>query len=495
MSNAEKTVMFALPNTVQGQLACVAGTAAGRSWDVSAGTFVIGRLDDNDLPLPQEPGVSKVHAKIIGQAERYLIMDCESRNGTLLNGQLIQRADLYDGDEIKICGCTLRFTQKGGPARPRARPPVADPTTAPSSSPVGPPTALMPAAPMSLAPVAAAQNVGGGGKVLAVWYAAGLVGSLLLGGAASAALVVTAPPPKGPEIAAAAPVTAPPGVPVVSPPAQPTPVATVATPVASAVDAGAANVASVAAIEAAVPPTPTPEVEAAAAVPEPEVVEPEPESKSSKRRTRRSRETSTASIASSASSEPATPGEPQLYGATVDGGKAESLRSRTGGRVKTVEAKEGDLVSKGQTLVTFESGADPGEIATLQDRIASLENAEDDEAKRELRQAKQKLAALEGGKKAEPLFAPFEGKLTGFNVTPGSVLKGNEVVGKVVDGDVPSRVRITVPKGTKVEKGQTVVLVLRTGGTSDGTVVAISGRTVTVDTGTEPGDAVEAVKF
>lgn len=113
MSNAEKTVMFALPNVVTGQLACVAGTAQGRSWELSAGTFVIGRLDENDLALPQEPGVSKVHAKIIGQSDRYLITDCESRNGTLLNGQLIQRADLFDGDEIRICGCTLRFTQKG----------------------------------------------------------------------------------------------------------------------------------------------------------------------------------------------------------------------------------------------------------------------------------------------------------------------------------------------------------------------------------------------
>ena len=118
----EKTVMFSMPNAVSGQIACVAGSVAGRSWELSAGTFVIGRVEDSDLALPQEPGVSKVHAKIIGQADRYLIMDCESRNGTLVNGVLSQRSDLYDGDEIKICGCTLRFTQKGGISRPRPRP-------------------------------------------------------------------------------------------------------------------------------------------------------------------------------------------------------------------------------------------------------------------------------------------------------------------------------------------------------------------------------------
>ena len=235
MSNAEKTVMFALPNMMSGQLACVAGSAAGRSWDLSAGTFTIGRQDEHDMALPQEPGISKLHAKIIGQGDRYLITDCESRNGTLLNGELIQRADLYDGDEIRICGCVLRFTQKGGPARPRPR--AAEPVAAPVV--VAAPVAV---APVMVAPVEmmAPPPSAGGGK-LAVWYAAGLLSTLLIGGAASAALVVNAPDPVAPVAVVAAVVPSP-------------PVAVVAAPV---VDAGVpAAVETVAAAEAAAAATP-----------------------------------------------------------------------------------------------------------------------------------------------------------------------------------------------------------------------------------------------
>ena len=112
MSSAEKTVMFTLPNLVSGQLACIGGTAAGRSWDLSAGTFTIGRTDEHDMALAAEPGVSKTHAKIIGQGVRYLIVDCESRNGTLVNGQPCpspERRHLLDGDLISAGSSLFAF--------------------------------------------------------------------------------------------------------------------------------------------------------------------------------------------------------------------------------------------------------------------------------------------------------------------------------------------------------------------------------------------------
>ncbi|MDP2340334.1 MAG: FHA domain-containing protein [Deltaproteobacteria bacterium] len=497
MANAEKTVMFALPNALAGQLACVAGTAAGRSWDLSAGTFVIGRVDDSDLALPSEPGVSKTHAKIIGQGERYLIMDCESRNGTLVNGQLVQRADLYDGDEIKICGCTLRFTQKGGPSRPRPREPVAAaPVVATSAAVAGPATDMLPMQQLQQAQVAPT----GVGKVLAAWYAAGLAGTLLLGGAASAVAVVVSPP-LAPAIPAVAVVVAP-VVPVAVAPVVPVAVPPVVPAVDPAVPVAPAEVPAVPVVADAVPVPVVPEPVAAvvaAAVPEPE---PEPVAEieaaaaptGRARKPRKPREAPPV-VAEAAAAAASTEGSERTYPAVVDGGKSEQLKTRTGGRVKTVDAKDGDVVVKGQVLVTFESGSDPAEVATLQDRIASLENAEDDEAKRELRQAKQKLAAIEGGQKAQPIAAGLDGKLIGFNPVVGSVLRAGETLGKVADGDVPSRVRITVAKGTRISKGQIVQIVLRNGGTAEGSVVAVSGRTVVVDTGSEAGDAVEAVRF
>lgn len=109
----ERTVLFQLPSLVSGQLICTQGTLAGRSWSLSAGTFVIGRQPGCDLTLATEPGVSKLHAKILAEGDHYALLDNESRNGTIVNGRPIQKARLKSGDEIRICNCVLRFTQTG----------------------------------------------------------------------------------------------------------------------------------------------------------------------------------------------------------------------------------------------------------------------------------------------------------------------------------------------------------------------------------------------
>ncbi len=146
-------------------------------------------------------------------------------------------------------------------------------------------------------------------------------------------------------------------------------------------------------------------------------------------------------------------------------------------------------------LVTFESGADPGEVATLEDRIAGLEGVESEEAKRDQKAAKAKLAALQGGQNAAPLVAGVEGILSGFTATVGAVLKPGEVVGKIADPNFSPRVKVTVARSTKPKSGQRVTMNLKSGGSVSGSVVAVSGRTVIVDPGGEPADNVASVSF
>jgi biotin carboxyl carrier protein len=105
----ERTVLFTLPQVISGQLVCIEGTVVGRSWELSAGTFTIGRSLSCDLALTNEPGVSKTHAKIIAEGDHYVLTDTESRNGTIVNGRPVQKVRLGDGDEIRVCGCVLRF--------------------------------------------------------------------------------------------------------------------------------------------------------------------------------------------------------------------------------------------------------------------------------------------------------------------------------------------------------------------------------------------------
>jgi predicted component of type VI protein secretion system len=207
MGDVEKTVMFSLPNLLTGHVSCVDGTLAGRSWDIGLGTFTIGRSDEHDLCLADEAGVSKTHAKIVGHGDRFVLMDCESRNGTLLNGTAIHTADLFDGDEIRICGCVLQFHQRGGPRR---APQAAAPQTAAPQMAAPQMAAPQMAAPQMAAPQmaanlsppsqavltthAASPSTSSAMRVLVGWYAAGFLCALAVGGIAAAVLTGSSSP-------------------------------------------------------------------------------------------------------------------------------------------------------------------------------------------------------------------------------------------------------------------------------------------------------------
>jgi len=63
--------------------------------------FAIGRLEGNDLVLPDQH-VSRKHALLVCMDGRYRLRDLGSRNGTLLNGQPVAEADLTDGDCLTL---------------------------------------------------------------------------------------------------------------------------------------------------------------------------------------------------------------------------------------------------------------------------------------------------------------------------------------------------------------------------------------------------------
>ena len=163
--------------------------------------------------------------------------------------------------------------------------------------------------------------------------------------------------------------------------------------------------------------------------------------------------------------------------------------------MKTVGAADGDTVERGQVLVTFDAGGNEDELATLKERIASLEGIDDDDARRQLKEARQRLDALQAASKSVPVVATTSGKLSGFSVTVGDLLKSNQVVGRIAEGGVTHKVRITVDRATKVRRGAKAILGLRSGGEGEGTVTSASGRTVVIDTGDHAADDVENVHF
>ena len=69
--------------------------------------LTIGRHPENDI-VPKDAAVSKRHAVIERIGEKLIVLDKESRNGTLVNGIRVQSAELNDDDIIKF-GNELNF--------------------------------------------------------------------------------------------------------------------------------------------------------------------------------------------------------------------------------------------------------------------------------------------------------------------------------------------------------------------------------------------------
>ncbi len=70
--------------------------------------FIMGRQDGLELTLPSGR-VSRRHASIEFRQGRYWVRDLESTNGTLLNGQRVDEAELADGDQLELADITLVF--------------------------------------------------------------------------------------------------------------------------------------------------------------------------------------------------------------------------------------------------------------------------------------------------------------------------------------------------------------------------------------------------
>ena len=69
---------------------------------------VVGRGADADLRLP-DTGVSRAHAEIRMTGGEVRVVDLDSTNGTLVNGQRVRDAGLSDGDRLDIGATGLTY--------------------------------------------------------------------------------------------------------------------------------------------------------------------------------------------------------------------------------------------------------------------------------------------------------------------------------------------------------------------------------------------------
>lgn len=77
---------------------------------LTRGVMTIGRKLDNDIRL-EDTTVSSHHARIVQKEAGIFIEDCDSTNGTLVNGIPVQNRKLINGDVVVIGKYTLSFEQ------------------------------------------------------------------------------------------------------------------------------------------------------------------------------------------------------------------------------------------------------------------------------------------------------------------------------------------------------------------------------------------------
>jgi len=73
---------------------------------------VIGRVPESDISFPEDRLVSRLHAIVLYEDDRYLLRDEGSANGTLVNNQPLEKStnwSLHDGDQILIGDHELTF--------------------------------------------------------------------------------------------------------------------------------------------------------------------------------------------------------------------------------------------------------------------------------------------------------------------------------------------------------------------------------------------------
>ena len=96
-------------------LTILTGNRAGTNFPLDARRkSSIGRGTDCHIMLP-DALCSRVHATLSCESDGWVIRDCESRNGTLVNGQKIDEATIIDGHTIRVGSTEFTFHETEEP--------------------------------------------------------------------------------------------------------------------------------------------------------------------------------------------------------------------------------------------------------------------------------------------------------------------------------------------------------------------------------------------
>jgi len=101
-----------IPENEAGRLVIISTELAGSEFPLTRSEMLIGRTEENDVVLAHR-SVSSRHAKIVYDGGIYRIIDMDSANGVLVNGEEYARVDLRRGDTIELGHVRIRYVAPG----------------------------------------------------------------------------------------------------------------------------------------------------------------------------------------------------------------------------------------------------------------------------------------------------------------------------------------------------------------------------------------------
>lgn len=101
-----------IPEKEAGRLVIITTELAGSEFPLTRSEMLIGRTEENDIVLAHR-SVSSRHAKIVYDGGIYRIIDMDSANGVLVNGEEYARVDLRRGDTIELGHVRIRYVAPG----------------------------------------------------------------------------------------------------------------------------------------------------------------------------------------------------------------------------------------------------------------------------------------------------------------------------------------------------------------------------------------------
>jgi hypothetical protein len=97
----------------QGLLVIMRGSEAGSKFLLDKDVTTCGRHPSSDIFL-DDITVSRRHAEVLRESERFMVKDTGSLNGTYINRERVDVAELVSGDELQIGKFKLMFFTAAG---------------------------------------------------------------------------------------------------------------------------------------------------------------------------------------------------------------------------------------------------------------------------------------------------------------------------------------------------------------------------------------------